>query len=739
MPALTLASEAQYLKGAGPRNASLFAKLGLNTVGDVLFYLPRRYEDRRNLPPIGNLRAGDVATVKGRLVSFSARPTRTGKTLMNAVLRDGSGSISLVWFNQPWIRRRLEAYEGLVIAYGPVRAGSRGLDMMVQEWEILDEDSEPDDFARLMPVYGLTEGLYQGGMRRAVADALRQCLDSVEDGLPPQILGRHGLLGLRKALESVHRPGELIDSAEGRRRIVFDEFFYLQLALAMNRADTAHELGIPFPISSLLEGKKPEALTVREPGPSSYGRPRAVAAVEGPAGTLFQESEAEEHHSVPLWDQIHAILPFELTSAQRRVIGEIWKDMERPHPMNRLVQGDVGSGKTAVAACAMLAAVRCGYQAALMAPTEILAEQHDANLRRIFQPLGIDVTLHVGKLKSRERARARQHTASGAAGIIVGTHALIEEGIEFRNLGLVVVDEQHRFGVLQRAALRDKAAGIPDVLVMTATPIPRTLLMTEFGELDSSIIDELPPGRRPIKTHSRTLHDRDAVYAAVRKLLQEGRQAYFVCPLVSESEAMLAQAAEELYERLRTTTFSEFSVGLLHGRMKPAEKEAVMEAFRQGSVNILVATTVIEVGVDVPNATVIVIEDAVRFGLAQLHQLRGRVGRGSEQSYCILIGDATSEEARARLEIMTRTTDGFAIAEEDLRLRGPGEVIGTRQSGRAEFRYGNLVQDGILMQQARETAIAVVDKDPELSGAEWRGALDRVKERRTKLATVTIS
>ncbi|MHB8634932.1 MAG: ATP-dependent DNA helicase RecG [Fimbriimonadaceae bacterium] len=739
MPELSLADEARFLKGVGQKNVKLFERLGMRNVGDVLFNLPRRYEDRRNLPPIRNLRPGDLATVKGRLIAFDARPTRTGKTVMTAVINDGTGSVALVWFNQPWVRRKLEHYEGMVIAYGAVKVGTRGLDMTTQEWEIVDEDSEPDDFARLMPVYGLTEGLYQASVRRAVADAMRLSLGAVKDALPAEIRRRHGLMGLSEALQAVHRPPEIELATEGRRRIVFEEFFYLQLALAMSRAETAQELGIPFPIASLLKGEPPPPLVVRESGPSVLGRQKALTVAAGPPSTLFQEIAAEPHRHVCLWDQVRLMLPFELTGAQRRVIGEVWADMERPHPMNRLIQGDVGSGKTAVAACAMLAAVRSGYQATLMAPTEILAEQHAASLRRMFASLGIDVALHLGKLKARERERARHSTATGAAGIVVGTHALLEDEVEFRNLGLVVVDEQHRFGVLQRAALRDKGASVPDVLVMTATPIPRTLMMTEFGELETSIIDELPPGRRPIKTHAKAIRDRESVYAAVRKIVEEGRQAYVVCPLVSESETMLAQAAEEIYERLRRETFSDFSVGLLHGKLKPDDKEQVMEAFRLGNVNILVATTVIEVGVDVPNATVIVIEDAARFGLAQLHQLRGRVGRGVEQSYCILVADAFTDDSRARLDALTRTTDGFEIAEEDLRLRGPGDVIGTRQSGRAEFRYGNLVQDGLLMQQAREAAIAVVEADPTLSGAEWRLAIDRVKERRSKLATVTIS
>jgi ATP-dependent DNA helicase RecG len=454
---------------------------------------------------------------------------------------------------------------------------------------------------------------------------------------------------------------------------------------------------------------------------------------------LFEAEQREKFDGEPLWNQIHRMLPFELTEAQRRVIAEIWGDMERPHPMNRLVQGDVGSGKTAVAACCMLAAVRSGYQAAMMAPTEILAEQHSVNLRTLFEPLGIEVDLLVGKLTATQKRKAAERAASGVSHIAVGTHALIQEGVSFHRLGLVIVDEQHRFGVLQRKALRDKGLGNPDVLVMTATPIPRSLTMTMYGDLELSVIDQLPPGRKPIKTHWKLPFERESVYKGVRKLIEEGRQAYVVCPMVSESEKMLAQAAEELHMQLSTGVFADKRVGLLHGQMKSKEKEAVMEQFRRHELDILVSTTVIEVGVDVPNSTVMIIEDATRFGLSQLHQLRGRVGRGSNQSFCVLVADAKGEDARIRMEVLVGTTDGFKIAEEDLRLRGPGELAGTKQSGNLDFKIADLVQDGRMLEVARQAAMEVIERDPMLSSPEWKEVLAKIREVRADGAVVTVS
>lgn len=729
----TLETEAQFLKGVGPNLWKGLRKLGLESVEDVLWYLPRRYEDRRNLPRIRDLRAGAAATVKGRIIEFKSRPTKGGKVILRAVVSDGSGAMALVWFNQPWVSRRLAEYKGEIIAYGMVKDSNYTLEMQSPDYELLSEEDDPEDFARIVPVYGLSEGVFQTTVRRAVRSALAGYLDLVQEPLPLEFRNKHRLKGLAWSLKETHEPTSEENRLEARRRLVFEEFLYLQLALQMKRAETHRELGIAFPIAALEGG---EAI---ESAGTSGGNRSAVVKKHRLDSHLFEGEQAMLRDHEPLWDQIHRILPFELTAAQRRVIGEIYGDMAMPHPMNRLVQGDVGSGKTAVAACAMLAAVRSGYQAALMAPTEILAEQHAINLRRLLEPLGIEVDLLVGKLSAAEKKRARARVSAGEAKIAVGTHALIQESVEFARLGLVVIDEQHRFGVLQRAALHQKGLGNPDVLVMTATPIPRTLTMTTYGDLDLSVIDELPPGRVPIKTHWKPPSDRPAVYEAVRKLLAQGAQAYFVCPMIEESEKMQTQAAVDLHYRLSTGDLKEFRIGLLHGQLKPLEKESIMESFRKAELDVLVSTTVIEVGVDVPNASVMVIEDANRFGLSQLHQLRGRVGRGAKQSYCILICDPRSEDGIARMQVMVSTSDGFKIAEEDLRLRGPGELAGTAQSGNADFRIADLIQDGLQLELARKAAMDVVAGDPNLDRAEHARMREKVALRRSKLAIVTVS
>lgn len=711
----SLDDEVQYLKGVGPRGAASLAKLGLFTVRDVLYHLPRRYEDRRNLPPIAKLQHGAFATIKGQVTEVATRTVSGGRVIVEAAVEDASGTATLIWFNQPWIRRQLQNYRGEIIAYGQAKMGRYAMEIASPEFEVVDDESDPDEFARIVPVYPLKDGVWQRQIRTAARSAVAKYAGQVEDPIPSSILREQKLRPLAWCLAQIHAPDSEESRLEARRRLVFEEFFYLQISLALKRNANQGEIGISFPVKRLMEG---------------VGEAAATA-------DLFVAATVEARE--PLRAQIRRILPFELTKAQRRVVAEIWRDMELPHPMNRLVQGDVGSGKTAVAACAMLAAVRSGYQAAMMAPTEILAEQHYSVLRRLFDPIGVNVALLVGKLTATEKKKAGAQAASGQAQIAIGTHALIEEGVEFQNLGLVVVDEQHRFGVMQRAAMREKSHASPDMLVMTATPIPRTLTMVQYGDLDVSVIDELPPGRSPVKTSVRTPQDRRAIYETVRKLISEGRQAYFVCPMVSESEKMLAQAAEELYARLSVTVFADARVGLLHGQMKRAAKEAVMEEFRFGAIDVLVSTTVIEVGVDVPNASVMVVEDANRFGLSQLHQLRGRVGRGSVQSYCILIADPRNDDSKERLGVMEATTDGFEIANADLRIRGPGELAGTRQSGNLDFKIADLVQDGAMLEAARQAAMRLVESDPDLSLGVHRKLLDIVSGRRTLEAVVAIS
>lgn len=730
-----LATEVQYVKGVGPRFAQLYKKIGIETAGDLLFHLPRRYQDRRDIPPISKARPGEVVTIRGRVRRVESRPIGKGRVLLRAIVEDSSGAICLTWFNQPWLKKQLEE-ASQIIAYGLVKAGSHLDEMSSPEWEAIDAEDEADAFAKIVPVYPLTEGLPQKVARRAAESALDSYLHFVEDPLPESLLRAQKLRDLRWSLRQIHHPESEEARIHARRRIVFEEFLYMQLELAMRRSETQQELGIAFPIADLEQGNSIERPTKAV---IDTDRKTKRVATAGVPQDLFFEEEAKKREGEPLWQQIGRMLPFTLTEAQDRVVREVLADMALPSPMNRLVQGDVGAGKTAVAACCLLAAVRSGYQCALMAPTEILAEQHFRNLKRYFEPLGVQVELLVGKLGSRDRKNAYQRLETGAAQIAVGTHALIQESVKFQSLGFVVVDEQHRFGVLQRKAIRDKGFGNPDVLVMTATPIPRTLTMTIFGDLDISIIDQLPPGRKPIKTHHKRPFERESVYQKVRELVEQGRQAYVVCPMVSENEKMMAQAAEELYRQLSTGAFADYQVGLLHGQMKPAEKDEVMAKFRQGELQILVATTVIEVGVDVPNASVMVIEDANRFGLAQLHQLRGRVGRGETQSYCILISEVKSDDAMRRMDVMVATTDGFRIAEEDLEIRGPGNVAGTEQSGSLDFKVADLVQDSKLLEVARQAAMRIIEEDPKLSGAQWTKVREKLRERRSDVALITVS
>ncbi|MDR7478092.1 MAG: ATP-dependent DNA helicase RecG, partial [Armatimonadota bacterium] len=549
------------------------------------------------------------------------------------------------------------------------------------EFERASEEDGTLHTGRVVPVHPATEQLSPRLVRRAVHAALEAFAQRVPELLPEDVRARYGLLPVREALWRVHFPDTVEEGDRARRTLAFAEFLELELALLLRR--------------------------------------RAVAAATKPH--RYREDGG-------LLEAFLDTLPFQLTGAQRRAIEQIRRELYSPHPMNRLLQGDVGSGKTVVAAAAVVVCAGGGHQAAVMAPTEILAEQHYLTFRRFLEPVGVRVVLLTGGMRRSEREAVLAEVARGEADLVVGTHALLQEDVVFDRLALVVVDEQHKFGVAQRAALRAKGHE-PDVLVMTATPIPRTLALTLYGDLDVSVLDELPPGRHPVRTYHRFPDRRDRVYEFVRQQVQAGRQAYVVCPLVEESERVDASAAVELYERMRTQVFPDLRVGLLHGRMPVAEKDAVMEAFRRGEIQVLVATPVIEVGVDVPNATVMVVEDADRFGLAQLHQLRGRVGRSSHRSYCILISALPTDEARRRIDALVDTNDGFRIAQVDLELRGPGEFFGTRQHGLPEFRVADPIGDVALLERAREAAERILEEDPQLERPEHRVLRERLLRR----------
>jgi ATP-dependent DNA helicase RecG len=676
----------QFLAGIGPQRARLLAKLGLETVRDALLYLPARHEDRTRLSPLRAVAPGDSVTVTGVIRGISPPPRGRSRVPLAVLLGDGTGFLSCVWFNQPFLARVFARGQRLLV-HGRVGRHNGALQMQVRDYEIVDDAQDAHvHTGRLVPVYRLTQGLTQRPMRSLMKRLVDAHAGALEDPLPPALRGAGGALSLADAVRGAHFPVSPEQQAAARRRLVFEDFLLFELGLAVRR----HREG-------------------REPGLSLNPRGDLAAA-------------------------LRAALPYRLTAAQERVWQEIRADMASPYPMNRLLQGDVGSGKTVVAALAVLTAVEAGYQAAFMAPTEILAEQHLLTLTALLVPLGVRIALVTSAVRGGARAAARRAVAAGEVDCAIGTHALVQEGLAFARLGLAVVDEQHRFGVAQRANLRAKGAR-PDVLVMTATPIPRTLALTLYGDLDVSVLDELPPGRRPVRTVARTETQRPAIYAFLREQVAAGRQVYVVCPLVAESEALDLRAATDMAARLQADVFPDLRVGLLHGRMPLAEKEDVMRRYKAGETDVLVSTTVIEVGIDVPNASLMLVEHAERFGLSQLHQLRGRVGRGPWKSYCILLSGTASPDARRRIEAMTATADGFKLAEIDLELRGPGEFFGTRQSGLPEFRIADLVRDGAVLEEARRRALAVVAQDPYLRAPEhralraallerWRGKLD---------------
>lgn len=658
----------QYLRGVGPRRAELLARLGITSVGDLLYHLPRRYEDRRAQTGVLSAeRVGEVVTAGGRVLGGQELRPRRGLTITKVALDGGNGVFYATWFNQPYILRQVRAGMHLFVV-GRLKRAFGCYEINVLEHEAVESGADGLHSGRIVPVYPATEKLTQKAIRQMVRTALDEWAPSLVDPLPEPVRRAHRLLPLGEALAAVHYPSSWEQKEEARRRLAAEELFLLQAALALLRRGAGR-------------GTKP--------------------APHGPDG--------------PLVAALLARLPYRLTGAQQKVWREISADMQRVTPMRRLLQGDVGSGKTVIAALALAKSVEGGYQGALMAPTEILAEQHYLRLHEMLSPLGIEVRLLTGGLRAAERRATLAAAAGGRAGVVVGTQALIQERVDFARLGLAVIDEQHRFGVRQRALLQEKGP-VTDVLVMTATPIPRTLALTLYGDLDLSVIDEMPPGRQPVRTEVVRLRDVGRVWRRILDEATQGRQAYVVCPLVEESESRQSEAAVELERRLAAGPLRSLRVGLLHGRMRPVEKEAVMERFRRGEIQVLVATTVIEVGVDVPRATTIVIFDAERFGLAQLHQLRGRVGRGGGLAgRCFLVSGARTPEARARLEAVCKTSDGFALAEFDLKLRGPGEFLGLRQSGLPLFRAAQLPRDLDLAARMRAAAQGLLERDPELA------------------------
>ncbi|WP_429886147.1 ATP-dependent DNA helicase RecG [Geoalkalibacter halelectricus] len=702
-----LATPLSHIRGVGPRLQQVLAKANLTTVEDVLYHLPHRYEDRREIRRIAQLRDGRQEVFVGEVLASAETFTpKARKRIYEVVVADGTGQVSLKWFHyrKGWMKKRFAVgtravFTGEIKRFGLVREvhhpdaeilGAKSLDQIMAE--------DPLSFGRILPVYPLTEGLSQKVARKIFKQVVDQFAPLAVSPIPTDILKRNQILPLAQALAECHwpeNPGAHLDLETGpgraRSALVFDEFFFLELGLALKRRGVVLEPGIAFAVTH------------------KYTRPLAQ------------------------------MLPFRLTAAQRRVLGEIKHDMMAPHPMNRLVQGDVGSGKTIVALMAALVAIENHTQVAVVAPTEILAEQHYLQFHGWLEKLGLRAALLSGSLSNKEKSALHEKIRAGEVDLVVGTHAVLQQGVAFQRLGLGIIDEQHRFGVLQRGLLRHKGEN-PDILVMTATPIPRTLSLTLYGDLALSVIDELPPGRTPVKTRVLSESRREEGYRLIKKALEKGRQAYIVYPLVEESEKSELQAASAAAQALQAEVFPQHRVGLLHGRLKPQEKEAVMAAFKNREIDVLVATTVIEVGIDVPNASVMLVEHAERFGLAQLHQLRGRVGRGAEQSHCLLMQSARcSVDGKRRLEVMAETTDGFRIAEADLEIRGPGEFLGTRQAGLPDFRVANLLRDGRMLEAAREEAFRLAQNPAFLSHAQYADTRQALMDRwgsRLELATI---
>jgi len=675
---IQLEKEVQYVKGVGPKWAGLLEKLNIKTVKDLLYYFPREYEDRSQITEMRYASPGQQVNLKGKVLRIDLKRIRKGFDILKVTFSDNTDAVNGLWFNQSYLQSNFKKGEFYLLT-GKISEKNwrkyKSKDINNPVYEKLDVDYPILNTGRIVPIYSLTEGISQRKLRRIISNALIDLNNNLEELLPDYILKKYKFPSLKKSLSAAHFPENKKNYISAHMRLAFEEFFLFQLYFLNEKKKYNIENGI------------------------------------------------KHNYKKEKMDRFIKSLEFKLTGAQKRVWQEIRNDLERKQSMSRLLQGDVGSGKTIIAALALLETITNGYQGVFMAPTEILAEQHYLNFKELFADFGYTIEIIVGSLKASQRESVEKAVESGEIDLIIGTHALFQESINYHKAGLIVIDEQHRFGVEQRHKLKEKGDS-PDLLIMTATPIPRSMAMLIYGDLDLSIIDEMPPGRKTIATFWRRKNRRPKIYSFVRDKIKEGRQAYIVCPLIEPSEEMPELvSAEELYEILGNSIFKEFEIALIHSQISAEEKKAIMDAFRDGKIDILVATTVIEVGVDVPNATIMVIENSERFGLAQLHQLRGRVGRGKKQSFCILISDPPGEDAERRLEIMTHSSDGFLIAEEDLKMRGPGEFFGIRQHGIDDLKAADLIEDKHILKKAREEALEM------LKDSRWEGKYPFLKEK----------
>ncbi len=671
----SLNSSARYVKGIGPKVYKLLNKLDIYTVEDLLYYFPLRHEDRSQFTCINKIKPGNVETIKGKVIATNLRRSRRRMAIFQAAVEDKTGVIYAIWFNQAYLKNTIKKNTELVL-HGKIESSYRPLQITSPEYEIVQDEANSIHMGRIVPIYKLTKGLNQKRLRKIMYNIIKS-VNKVEEFLPEDVLKRNKLINIYKALGQIHFPNNKNEYFKAKERLIFDEFFMLQILVAFKRM-------------RILKKNKGISHKVKR----------------------------------DFFLKLQDLLNFQLTNSQKKVINQIVSDMCSSHPMNRLLQGDVGCGKTVVSMFASLLSLSNGYQVAFMVPTEILALQHYRKFKSLFSKLNFSVGLLISSLNPASNKKARDNIENGKVDLIIGTHSLIQEKVNFSKLGLVIIDEQHRFGVLQRAELRKKGS-YPDVLLMTATPIPRTLTIALYGDMDISIIDSLPPGRKLADTYWISEDKKSQAHNFIKRQLEKGRQCYVVCPLVEDSSKADLKAATFIYEKFRKDIFKDFKVGLLHGRMKPEKRDKVLDGFLKNKIKILVTTLVIEVGVDIPNASVLMVENAERFGLSQLHQLRGRISRAGFKPYCILVSDTQTLDAEQRLETLVNTVDGFKIAEVDLKLRGPGEFVGTKQHGITEFKIAHLLRDIHILEKARREAFDIIKKHPFLKNK----CYDKLKKR----------